>query len=350
MHRGIDVSVYQGVIDWQEVKMAGIEYAIIRAGYGRYAKQKDKYFVRNVEGAKVAGIKIGAYWFGYAVDKVTAKQEAEMCADIIQGIDFDLPIFYDYEYDSFRAAESKGITIDKTLASDIVITFLDTLAAKGYTVANYCNPDLIKYRFDDRISKYDTWIADYEDGIDITIPYVVEGFKVIGWQYSFKGQLPGIQGNVDMDVFYDVEELQPEPVETLEIVAGNKVELNNTPCYSSETIATSYGKKTGTYYLWDDTVKNNRIRITNAASRVGVKGQVTCWVDITDINLKKDIEEYKDKLYTVCKGDGFWTIAKKHSSTDKNIKKYAEQIATHNGLNINSTIHSGQVLKIPKQQ
>ena len=113
MNKGIDVSTYQGKIDWNKVKKAGIEYAIIRAGFGKYAKQKDNYFDANVKGAKAAGIKIGAYWFGYATDVESAKEEADVFAEVIKGIDLELPVFYDYEYDSFEYAKKQGITVDK---------------------------------------------------------------------------------------------------------------------------------------------------------------------------------------------------------------------------------------------
>lgn len=294
MIKGIDVSAYQGNIDWRKVKAAGIEYAIIRAGYGKTIKQKDDYFDANVKGAKAAGIKIGAYWFGYAVDVETAKKEADVFAEVIRGIDFELPVFYDYEYDSFRYAKDKGVTLSKTLASDIVIAFLDRLKSKGYTVGNYVNPDLIVNSFDSRINKYDTWMAHYTEYIgsdDISKKYEYKGFNIIGWQYTSKGSVDGINGNVDMNVFYidakETAKVEDKPQNTTTISsnlkAGQPVVLSNTALYNTATTDSVASRRSGTYYLWSTQVIENRIRITNTLDRVGVKGQVTGWLNVADI-------------------------------------------------------------------
>lgn len=294
MHKGIDVSTYQGVIDWNKVKAAGIEYAIIRAGYGKYTKQKDDCFETNVKGAKAVGIKIGAYWFSYATDTATAIKEADAFAEVIKGIDFELPVFYDYEYDSFRYAEDKGVNVDTALASDIVIAFLDRMKAKGFTVANYVNPDLIKNRFDSRINKYDSWVAHYKDNADTSKEYKIDGFNIIGWQYSSTGKVSGIKGNVDMNVFYMDAKAVEKPQATVKPTtnntttsaaykAGQAVKLSNTPVYNTATTASVASRKTGTYYLWSAEVISKRIRITNTAERVGKAGQVTGWINVSDI-------------------------------------------------------------------
>ena len=104
--------------------------------------------------------------------------------------------------------------------------------------------------------------------------------KASGYIYSANRPLEGF-------VYCGIEFEQPIPASTPSenIVAGKKITLNNTPCYSSETAKEAYGTKTGSFYLWDNVVKNGRIRITNAASRVGVAGQVTCWINIADVSL-----------------------------------------------------------------
>ena len=104
--------------------------------------------------------------------------------------------------------------------------------------------------------------------------------KASGYIYSANRPLEGF-------VYCGIEFEQPIPASTPSenIVAGKKITLNNTPCYSSETAKEAYGTKTGSFYLWDNVVRNGRIRITNAASRVGVAGQVTCWINIADVSL-----------------------------------------------------------------
>ena len=351
MHKGIDVSTYQGVIDWNKVKAAGIEYAIIRAGYGRYIKQKDDCFDANVKGAKAAGVKIGAYWFGYATDTATAKKEADVFAEVIKGIDFELPVFYDYEYDSFRYAEDEGVEVDKALASDIVIAFLDRMKEKGYTVANYVNPDLIKHRFDSRINKYDSWVAHYKNNADTSKEYKIDGFNIIGWQYSSTGSVAGINGNVDMDVFYI--EFPDKPQATVKPTtsntttsatykAGQAVKLSNTPVYNTATTSSVASRKTGTYYLWSEDVVGKRIRITNTPERVGKAGQVTGWMNVSDIVATTSTEPVV-RTYKVVRGDSLWSIAAKLLGKGSRFKEIKEL----NGLK-NDTIYAGQVLKIPQ--
>ena len=91
---GIDVSKHQGVIDWSKVKT---DFAILRAGFGRYASQKDPQFERNYAGAKAAGIPVGAYWYSYARSAEEAREEAKACLQVLQGKQFEFPIYFDIE-------------------------------------------------------------------------------------------------------------------------------------------------------------------------------------------------------------------------------------------------------------
>ena len=166
--------------------------------------------------------------------------------------------------------------------------------------------------------------------------------KASGYMYNSNRPFLGF-------IYCGIEFEQPIPASE-NIVAGKKVALNNTPCYSSETAKEAYGTKTGTFYLWDNVVRNGRIRITNAVSRVGVAGQVTCWINIDDVSLsasattttsKPQPQHYKN--YTVKAGDSFWSIAS--SQMGSGAKMY--ELASYNGLSINSVIHPEQILKIP---
>lgn len=226
----------------------------------------------------------------------SAKEEADVFAEVIKGIDFELPVFYDYEYDSFEYAKKQGITVGKKLASDIVISFLERMKSKGYTVGNYVNPDLIQNAFDSRINKYDTWMAHYYDNPNSSKIYTYDGFKVIGWQYSSKGTVDGIEGNVDMNVFYidakvvEKEQATVQPAATTTtttsattLKAGQVVALSNTAIYNTASTASVASRRTGTYYLWSTQVIGGRIRITNKPDRVGVPGQVTGWMNVVDI-------------------------------------------------------------------
>lgn len=137
------------------------------------------------------------------------------------------------------------------------------------------------------------------------------------------------------------EETSPE-----HITAGQALILNNTPCYISETAKVASSTKTGAYFIWDNVVKNGRIRITNAASRVGVPGQVTCWVNVADLKLGTATEakpEYQC-IHTVLKGDTFWGLASKYLGKGS---RYPE-ILKLNGLD-GTRLDIGQKLKIPNR-
>lgn len=95
--KGIDVSVHNGNIDWQKVKSAGIDFAILRAGYGRLASQKDEKFEQNYAAAKAAGIPVGAYWYSYAMTPEEAELEADVFLSVIKGKQFEFPVYYDVE-------------------------------------------------------------------------------------------------------------------------------------------------------------------------------------------------------------------------------------------------------------
>lgn len=153
-------------------------------------------------------------------------------------------------------------------------------------------------------------------------------------------------------VYCGIEFENPQPSQpdkpSGSIVAGKQFTLNNTPCYNSESAKDAYGTKSGTFYLWDDVVKNGRIRITNAASRVGVAGQVTCWVNVADIGLtttsKPKPKPAYQCTYTVKKGDSLWAIATKYLGRGSRYK----EIMNLNGLK-SDVLSIGQKLKIPNK-
>ncbi len=133
--KGIDVSVHNGNIDWKKVKADGIDFAILRAGYGRLATQKDGKFEDNYAGAKAAGIPVGAYWYSYATTVDEATVEAEVCVSILKGKQFEFPIFFDQE-------EKKTLDTGKANCSAMVRAFCDVLEKAGYWVGLYTNNQL----------------------------------------------------------------------------------------------------------------------------------------------------------------------------------------------------------------
>ena len=154
-YKGIDVSKHQGKIDWQKVKSAGIQFAMLRAGYGRYANQKDEQFEANYTGAKAVGIPVGAYHYSYAKTVEQAKAEAQTFLAWIKGKTFEYPVAFDIE-DKSQAG------LGKQLISDMIRAFCETVEKAGYYVCVYANKDWLVNRIDeDCKQKYDTWLAEW---------------------------------------------------------------------------------------------------------------------------------------------------------------------------------------------
>ena len=188
--KGIDVSEHQGVIDWAKVAKDGVQFAVIRAGYGRELSQKDKQFERNYAGAKAAGIKVGAYWYSYADSVERGEQEARTCLKVLEGKRFELPIFFDQEY------EKSILALSNKTRTDIVLKFLETVKGAGRKVGLYSSTNFITTKLQaDRLTSYPLWLAEYGSKLHYT-------GKVWAWQYTSKGRVAGIRGNVDCNHGY----------------------------------------------------------------------------------------------------------------------------------------------------
>lgn len=188
--KGIDVSEWQGTIDWREVAKDGVQFAVIHAGYGRELSQKDKCFERNYAGARAAGIKVGAFWYSYADSVARAEQEARTCLKVLDGKHLDLPVFFDQEY------EPGILKLSTKTRTDIVLKFLETIKAAGRPCGLYSSTDFITTKLQaNRLTAYPLWIAEYGSKLHYT-------GKVWAWQYTDKGRVAGIKGRVDMDHGY----------------------------------------------------------------------------------------------------------------------------------------------------
>ena len=195
--RGIDVSKYQGTIDWKKVAEAGVEYAIIRLGYrgmNEGTLELDPVFEKNMEGAAAAGIKIGVYFFSQAITKEEAIEEATFVINAVDKYNITYPVIFDTERVATYNARANGLSYEDR--TDMCITFCDRIAAAGYTPMIYANTKYMIMGIDlERLEKYDKWYAVYSD--KITFPY---NFQML--QYSESGSIPGIKGNVDLDISF----------------------------------------------------------------------------------------------------------------------------------------------------
>lgn len=193
---GIDVSYYQKEIDWQQVADFGIEFVIVRLGCRGYESGsliEDKMVHTYLQGARQAGLKIGAYFYSQAITVEEAREEARFALEILDGFQLELPIAYDWEYvsDTARTANMTG-----QLLMDCTVAFCETIREGGYEPMVYFNPTMTQVYLDLaelQQQGYPFWLAHYSDVM--TFPYRVEL-----WQYSYTGQVPGITGNVDLNV------------------------------------------------------------------------------------------------------------------------------------------------------
>ena len=193
IEKGIDVSKWNGNIDWTSVKNSGIDYVIIRAGYG--TSTVDPQFENYIQGASNAGLKVGVYWFSYATSPENAKIEAQSCLNTISKYknNINYPVFFDFEYDSVTYAKNKGVNVTKSLATEIAQSFLSTVKSSGYSTGIYTNNDFgSTYFSDDLHYANNLWIAQYGSTNTFKKPYSM-------WQYSETGSVDGIKTKVDLN-------------------------------------------------------------------------------------------------------------------------------------------------------
>ena len=186
---GIDVSKWQGTIDWQSVKNDGVDFAIIREGFGKESpSQVDKKFKENYTGAKYVGLPVGVYHYSYADSISDAKAEADFCLKNISGMQFEYPICFDIE-------DSEMLSLSTQQRTDICKAFCETVENAGYYAMIYCNLNWYNnYLIKDQLTDYDLWLAQWSVG-EPSVPCGI-------WQKSEKGILDGITGNVDLNVSY----------------------------------------------------------------------------------------------------------------------------------------------------
>lgn len=192
---GIDVSSHQGKIDWQRVADAGVEFAFIRIGYRGYesgALQNDVFVDLNLRGARDAGIAVGAYFFSQAVTVAEAKEEAEFALQILGGFALDLPLVYDWEYVS-QTARTAGV--DKAVLTACTVAFCETVETAGYRPMVYFNSAQVKMLDMQQLQKYPWWLAKYDMAQEFPC-------RADLWQYTNQGTVPGINGNVDIDLMF----------------------------------------------------------------------------------------------------------------------------------------------------
>lgn len=196
-HTGIDVSKYQGKIDWEAVREDGIEYAFIRLGIRGYESGKivlDEFYESNMKGANSAGVKAGVYFFTQAVTVEEAKEEAEFVIQNLAGYDVACPVVFDVE--RIPAGKGRADQLTQEQRTDITVAFCEAIKAAGYTPMIYGNVVCFTRLLDmTRLNDYEKWYAFYDD-------YMYIPYDVSCWQYTEKGKVDGIPNNVDLNISF----------------------------------------------------------------------------------------------------------------------------------------------------
>ena len=190
--KGIDVSEFQGKIDWEKVKNDGIEFAILRCGYGMdFSNQDDVEYERNANECERLGIPYGVYIMSYANTVEKARSEAKHVLRLIEGRKISLGVWYDIEDNGTSGA------INKETLTNIINTFCNTIKNAGYKVGVYANLNWLENKIEKTIKdNYDIWVAQYYSKCEY------EG-KYIMWQHTSSGKVNGISTNVDMNILYE---------------------------------------------------------------------------------------------------------------------------------------------------
>lgn len=190
--KGIDVSKHQGNIDWKKVKADGIEFAIIRLGYGGSAPVKDERFEENYKNAKANGLKVGTYLYSYADSESDLIKEYEAVISWLGGRVLDLPVYFDVE-------DKKMSVLSKSVLSNYVKTFCDKIENAGYWAGIYASKNWLENKLNMiTLKDYTVWVAQWSSNCTYQGSYAM-------WQYTSDGSVDGINGRVDMN--YQVKEL-----------------------------------------------------------------------------------------------------------------------------------------------
>ena len=285
---GIDVSQHQGKIDWAQVKTSGVDFAIIRVGYrGQSAGgiYEDRNFKSNMSGAIANGIKVGVYFYSTAINETEALEEAAWVVKKIAPYSITYPVVYDFE--DFNAHRCSNV--DGTQATKNAKTYLDYVKANGYEPMMYANKSDITSRMSRSSFSCKFWLAHYTSQTDYT-------GNVNMWQYTSKGSVPGISGNVDMNVAYFNYGTVAEPKHTHDFSEEVKNSYKAPTCdvEGSKVMACSCGEKeTVTLEKVEHTWSDWKVIEKPTTKKVG-KEQRIC--DVCKIEEDKEIEKLKENL------------------------------------------------------
>ena len=325
----IDVSTWNGNIDWDKVYKSGVRYAMIRSSFGvENPNQVDNKFVRNITNAQRAGVKCGIYHYSYAKSAAEAKKEAEFCLKTIKGYKIDLPVAFDIE-------DSSQTHLGKDTLTSIVIAFCDRIKSAGYRPMLYCNPNwLCNYLHKDKlINKYDIWLANW----GVSAP----SYNCAIWQYSENGSVPGISGSVDMNwIFKDYT--STKPATTKPVTKPSSVKKTDYSVKVTAQAGLNVRKGAGTNYDIITALKcGTVVTVSKVSGNWGYVGKYGGWIclDYTaKVSTTSTVKSDK-AYYTVKSGDTLSYIAYKYNTT-------VDTLVSLNNIKNRDLIYVGQKIRV----
>ena len=325
----IDVSTWNGNIDWDKVYKSGVRYAMIRSSFGvENPNQVDNKFVRNITNAQRAGVKCGIYHYSYAKSAAEAKKEAEFCLKTIKGYKLDLPVAFDIE-------DSSQTHLGKDTLTSIVIAFCDRIKSAGYRPMLYCNPNwLCNYLHKDKlINKYDIWLANW----GVSAP----SYNCAIWQYSENGSVPGISGSVDMNwIFKDYT--STKPATTKPVTKPSSVKKTDYSVKVTAQAGLNVRKGAGTNYNIITALKcGTVVSVSKVSGNWGYVGKYGGWIclDYTaKVSTTSTVKSDK-AYYTVKSGDTLSYIAYRYSTT-------VDKLVSLNNIKNRDLIYVGQKIRV----
>ena len=341
--KGIDVSEFQEEIDWDKVKNDGIEFAILRVGFGMDIKsQDDKYIERNISECERLGIPIGVYLFSYADSITKAGSEAEHTLRLVAGHKLPLGVWYDIEDN-----DTSG-SIEKSYLTQIINKYCGIIKNAGYDVGIYASLSWLNNKIDSSVQKkYPIWVAQYYKECQYDGKYLI-------WQYSSDGKVSGIAGNVDMNYYYgNIEEGSDTDKKSVDELANEVMEgkWGNGEDRKKKLEDAGYNYDAVQDRVNEILSKNGDSSITEIANDViaGKYGngeerkkkleEAGYNYDTVQNKVNEILGASSEKTYTIKDGDTLSEIAKKYNTT-------ADKLAKDNNISNPDLIYAGQKIVI----
>lgn len=238
---GIDVSYYQGNIDWKKVKNSGVEFVIIRVGYRGYGSAgtlvEDPKFKTYLDGATKAGLKVGVYFYTQAITTAEAQEEAKFVLDRIKGYSLQMPVYYDIESVDYDTGRLDSAGLSKAQKTALCTAFCDTIIKSGYSAGVYANYTWLNYYIDGAGlgKKYPIWLAHYTSNTNYDQ-------RMDMWQYSGSGTVSGISAYTDVNVWYSGK----LPLYVSDLISVKNTSTSNSFAWNGAPDATGYEVYQGT--------------------------------------------------------------------------------------------------------